>query len=412
MRTQPRRAVPMPKPVALECAVCGKRHDPGSTEGTCTCGGSLGARYDLTGIRPDALLPRRDLWRYLPLLPVESDAHVVSLGEGGTPLLRCRHLEDTFGVGRVFVKDESRNPTGTFKARGLSVAVSVARERGWTELAMPSAGNAGSALAAYAARASIRATVVMPRDTPLPIVQETLAFGARAFFVAGTIADAGRVVREYCAATGARSVATLQEPYRVEGKKTMGLEIWEELGRWPDWFVFPTGGGTGIVGLAKAVSEVRELGWDDGPGPKLCAVQAQGCAPIARAFEAGKDRTDPWNNPSTIAPGLKVPSPFGGALVLKAIRESDGTALAVSDGDMATSAVELGRMEGIHAAYEGGASLAGLRSLVLAGRIGSDDAVVLFNTGTGLKNAAPPRATKVTTVASGREIAERLRRAS
>ena len=374
----------------------------------CDCGRPLFARYDLAGVTRESLLPRRDLWRYLPVLPVDSEDHALTLGEGGTPLLECPAIERTYGISRVFVKDEAANPTGTFKARGMAVAVSRAKELGLPRLAVPSAGNAGSALAAYAAKAGIEALVVAPKDTPLSILQETVLFGARLFLVEGTIVNAADIVKAACKETGHFNVATMYEPYRVEGKKTMGYELFEQLGGLPDWVVFPTGGGTGVVGLWKAFQELKELGWHEGPMPRIAFVQAAGCAPIVKGFTEGKEGSSAWKNPATIAPGLRVPKAFGDTLVLAAARESRGTGVAVEDEAMRMGVSEFARLEGIGTCYEGGATLAALLQLVQAGTVKRDESVVLFNTGTLLKN---PRATvgmKVATVSSATDLVEHL----
>jgi threonine synthase len=317
-------------------------------------------------------------------------------------------VERTFGVRRVFVKEEAANPTGTFKARGMAVAVSRARELGLKRLAVPSAGNAGSALAAYAAKAGLEALVVAPKDTPLSIVQETVLFGARLFFVDGTITRAAEIVRAVCGEAGYFDMATMAEPYRVEGKKTMGYELLEQLGGLPDWVVFPTGGGTGVVGLWKAFREIGVLGWHEGRPPRIVAVQAAGCAPIVQAFREGKESSETWKDPTTIAPGLKVPKALGDFLVLRAVRETEGTAVAVDDGEMRTGVSDLARLEGIGACYEGGATLAALRKLVETGKVKPDHTVVLFNTGTSLKNPFPPRHAKVSTVESADEIIAKI----
>ena len=392
----------------LECSACHREYGI-EPRNVCECGRPLLARYDLASVTRESLLPRRDLWRYLPVLPVSSEERVVSLGEGGTPLLRCAGIERTFGVDRVFVKDEAANPTGTFKARGMAVAVSMAKGLGLTRLAVPSAGNAGSALAAYAAKAGLEALVVAPKDTPLPILQETLLFGARLFLVDGTILQAGDIVKAACKETGFFNVATMYEPYRVEGKKTMGYELFEQLGGLPDWVVFPTGGGTGVVGLWKAFNELRELGWHEGPMPRIAFVQSAGCAPLVKAFEAGKEASDPWKNPATIAPGLRVPKALGDVLVLRAARESNGTGIAVEDDAMRSAVSEFARLDGIGACYEGGASLAGLRRLVESGKVKRDETVVLFNTGTPLKNPFPPKPQKLSTVESADALIARLK---
>jgi threonine synthase len=340
---------------------------------------------------------------------VSSEDHALTLGEGGTPLLQCPAIERTVGVSRVFVKDESANPTGTFKARGMAVAVSRAKELGLRRLAVPSAGNAGSALAAFAAKAGMEALVVAPKDTPLSILQETVLFGARLFLVDGTIAQAGDIVKAVCKDTDFFNVATMYEPYRVEGKKTMGYELFEQLGGLPDWVVFPTGGGTGVVGLWKAFQEMRELGWVDKVMPRIAFVQAAGCAPIVKAFKDGKEASDPWKNPATIAPGLRVPKALGDSLVLKAARESRGTGVAVEDDAMRAAVSEFARLEGIGACYEGGATLAALHQLVQGGSVKRDETVVLFNTGTPLKNPRPAVGMKVATVESSAELEEHLK---
>ena len=388
----------------LECPACHKTYEPTAPRNVCDCGRPLFARYDLTGVTRASLLPRRDLWRYLPVLPVSSEDRALTLGEGGTPLLQCPAIERTYGVSRVFVKDESANPTGTFKARGMAVAVSRAKELGLRRLAVPSAGNAGSALAAYAAKAGMEALVVAPKDTPLSILQETVLFGARLFLVDGSIAHAGDIVKAACKETGHFNVATMYEPYRVEGKKTIGYELFEQLGGLPDWVVVPTGGGTGVVGLWKAFQELTELGWHDGPSPKIAFVQAEGCAPIVKAFKDGKESSDPWKNPVTIAPGLRVPKALGDTLVLKAARETHGTGVAVDEGAMRAAVSEFARLEGIGACYEGGATLAALRHLVQGGTVKRDETVVLLNTGTPLKNPSPPRPQKILTIESASEI--------
>ncbi len=393
----------------LECSLCERSFEP-TPRNVCECGNPVFARYDIGEVSRDRLLPRGDLWQYFPMLPVVSGDHIVSLGGGGTPLLRCSRLEERYGLGRIYVKDESANPTGTFKARGLAVAVSRAKELGLRRLAVPSAGNAGSALAAYATKAGLEALVVAPKDTPLAILQETLLYGARLFLVDGTIQTAGEIVRAVCASTDFFNVATLYEPYRVEGKKTMGYELLDDLGGLPDWVVFPTGGGTGVIGLWKAFGELRDLGWHDGPPPRICAVQAAGCAPIVRAFQDGKSESEPWPNPATIAPGLRVPKAFADFLVLRALRETDGTSVAVTDDAMRAAVIELGSVEGIGACYEGGATLAALHDLVDRGDVRSKDTVVLFNTGTPLKNPSPPWPAKIETVGSARDVVDRLGR--
>ena len=393
----------------LECSSCERRYEVALRNLCPSCRRPLLARYRLEDVRREALLDRRDLWRYLPLLPLDSLDGAFPLGEGGTPLLRCRTLETSLAVREVHVKDESRNPTGTFKARGMAVAVPMAKALGATKLAVPSAGNAGSAMAAYAARAGLAALVGMPRDTPIEIVRETAAFPATLFFTEGLITDAAAIVQEACAKLGYFPMATLQEPYRVEGKKTMGLELWEQVGGAPDWVVVPTGGGTGVVGLWKAYEELHALGWHEGPPPKIAFVQAAGCAPLVRAFEEGREEAKEWKDAKTVAAGLRVPRAIGDRLVLKATRASGGRGVAVTDEAMIAATAELARSEGIHACFEGGATLAALKKLVADGHVQRDERVVLFNTGTGLKNPRSAVGAKVATVRSYAELRKRLR---
>ena len=380
--------------IHLECAVpCGAAPVDASTiQHLCSCGAPLLARYDLTALATDwsrdSLSGRpATLWRYHEALPPTGDGPV-SLGEGFTPLLRARHLEATLGLARIYVKDESANPTNSFKARGLSVAVTCARRLGATTLSVPSAGNAGDALAAYAAHAGLAAQVFMPRDVKPPFVRECELYGAEVTLVDGLITDAGRAAAEAGAAANWYDVSTLKEPYRVEGKKTLAYEVAEQLGwRWPDWMIYPTGGGTGIVGMWKACEELEQLGWMPRAGrrPRMVSVQAEGCAPIVRAFDAGADRATPWEGAHTAADGLRVPQAIGDFLILRALRESGGTALAVSDAAMIAGMRELGRAEGVSAAPEGGATLAALRRLVERRVIEPSASVVLFNTGGALK---------------------------
>ena len=399
----------MPNLDRLECSSCHRRYEVALRNLCPSCGRPLLARYAMDAVRREDLLPRSDLWRYLPLLPVDSLDWALPLGEGGTPLLRCHGLERATGVREVYVKDESANPTGTFKARGMAVAVPMAKALGATRLAVPSAGNAGSAMAAYAAKAAMESLILMPRDTPIEIVRETSAFPAKVFFVDGLITDAGAIMREAAQKLGYFSLATLQEPYRVEGKKTMGFELWEQLGGFPDWVVFPTGGGTGVVGLWKAFEELRDLGWHGGAPPKIAFVQSAGCAPLVRAFEEGKEEAKEWKDARTVAAGLRVPSAIGDRLVLKAARASGGQGVAVTDEVIIAATAELARTEGIHACFEGGATLAALRRLVADGHVQKDERVVLFNTGTGLKNPRSATGAKVATVRSYAELRKRLR---
>jgi threonine synthase len=327
------------------------------------------------------------VWRYREVLPVARGEEPLSLGEGGTPLLRSRRVGPAAGLGDLLLKDETLNPTGSFKARGLAVAVHRARSLGAERIVLPSAGNAGSAAAAYAAAAGMACSVVVPRGTPAPIVAETRAYGATVEIVEGSIADAGRRTREICAQEGGFDVSTLREPYRVEGKKTMGYELAEDLG-WtlPDAIVYPTGGGTGLVGMWKAFDELEALGWIGPERPRMIAVQAVGCAPIVHALGAGADRAEPVADPRTVASGLRVPSAIGDFLILDILRRSEGTALAVTDAELLDGARRLAREEGILAGPEAGAAVAALPALLEV--VARDDRIVLFVTGHGLKYPA------------------------
>jgi threonine synthase len=323
------------------------------------------------------------------VLPVRDARFRLTLGEGFTPLLDAPRLASALGVHRVWVKDEGQNPTGSFKARGLVMAVARAWELGADTLAIPTAGNAGSALAAYAAAAGLDAHVVAPQDTPKPIIEEIRALGAHLTLIEGLITDAGALVAEGARQHGWFDVSTLKEPYRVEGKKTMGYELFEQLdGRLPDVIVYPTGGGTGLVGMWKAFEEMETMGWIGAERPRMISVQASGCAPVVRAWERGDDEAEPWKDAHTYASGLRVPRAVGDFLMLRAIRDSNGAAIAVSDDDMAESVRLIGATTGVFAAPEGGATAAAVSKLVAKGTISADDEVVLFNTGSGLKYVA------------------------
>lgn len=324
------------------------------------------------------------LWRYSPLLPPDPDKGV-TLGEGWTPLRRIR--SDHPGVKGVeaYIKDEGVSPTGTFKARGMAVAVSMAAALGNDRLVVPSAGNAGVALAAYATAAGLEALVVAPRDTPQVLLRETIRRGARCILVRGDLGEAGEYA-EIASDFGYLNLATLREPYRVEGKKTMGYEVWEQLGKVPDWLVFPTGGGTGVVGLWKAFRELGELGWTDGSLPRLCAVQSDGCAPLAAAWREGRDYLPDVREPRTVATGLRVPHPAGYRLVLRAVRDTNGVILSVPEGELIDAAGRMGAREGIYPCFEGAAAYLGFEALVREKRVGPGDQVVVFNTGLGLIN--------------------------
>jgi threonine synthase len=377
----------------LECSVpCGAgAYDPRVEQHLCTCGAPLLARYDLHAARgwPRESLAGREptMWRYRELLPVFDGESPVTLGEGWTPLIHARRLGAALEMERLFVKDESLNPTTSFKARGLSAAVTRAAHLGAKTVSVPSAGNAANALAAYAAAAGIPAQVFMPKDVKVPFIRECELYGAEVTLVGGLITDAGRLAAEKGRPLGWYDMSTLKEPYRIEGKKTMAYELGEQL-RWrfPDWIIYPTGGGTGMVGMWKAFEEMERIGWKEpGRRPKMVSVQAEDCAPIVRALEQGAERSEIWQNARTIADGLRVPKAIGDFLVLRAIRESGGTAVAVSDPEMIAGMRDLGRLEGISAAPEGGAALQALRRLLRDGVIRTDDTVVLFNTGGALK---------------------------
>ncbi len=382
---------PMPGATHLECTATGEHLESERLQGLSPAGKPLFARYDLDALRhrftPEALEGRRpDLWRYAEVLPVRDPAARVALGEGFTPLLDAPRLASRIGVGRVWVKDEGQNPTGSFKARGLGMAVSRARELGAHALALPSAGNAGSAAAAYGAAAGLPVHVVVPMDTPRPIIEEIRALGADLQLLDGLISDCGRVVREGVEQHGWFDLSTLKEPYRVEGKKTMGYELFEQLGgRLPGVIFYPTGGGTGLIGMWKAFDEMEQLGWIGPQRPRMVSVQAAGCAPIVRAFEAGADAATTWEGATTYASGLRVPGAVGDFLILRAVRESGGTAIAVPDHEMAEWVLHMGADTGVFGAPEGGAVAAAAARLRASGDLSPDDEVVLFNTGSGLK---------------------------
>ena len=357
----------------------------------CTCGAPLLARYDLEAAKEwsKASLSGRaaNMWRYRELMPLLDGEEPLTLGEGWTPLVHARRLGADLGLRRLFVKDESLNPTNSFKARGLSAAVTRARALAPPALSVPSAGNAANAMAAYAAAAGIPAHVFMPRDVKVPFIRECELYGAEVTLVDGLITDAGRLAAEKGRPLGWYDMSTLKEPYRIEGKKTMAYELGEQLDwHFPDWIVYPTGGGTGMVGMWKAFEELEQIGWKaPGRRPRMISVQAAGCAPIVRAFEQNAERSEMWPQARTIADGLRVPKAIGDFLVLRAVRESGGTALTVSDGEMVQAMRELGSREGISAAPEGGAALHAVRTLRADGRIKSSDTVVIFNTGGALK---------------------------
>ena len=378
----------------LECPKCGASHDAARPAFLCLCGSPLLARYRLEeaarSLTPQALAARvPSMWRYREVLPGAGPP--VTLGEGMTPLLHAARLGAMLGIASLYIKDESANPTGSFKARGMSAGVTVARDLGANRLAVPSAGNAGGALAAYGARGGMQVRVYLPERTPAPFFLEASVYGAEIRRVKGTIADCAKALGADNKDGAWYDMSTLREPYRIEGKKTMGYELFEQSGgRLPDAIIYPTGGGTGLIGMWKSFEEMQTLGWIGPERPRMVSVQAEGCAPIVRAFESGAGAADPFPNPRTYASGLLVPAARGDFLILRALRDSRGAALAVPDAEMAAAVHDLGRLEGVHAAPEGGATLAALRRLVSAGQVGSRETVVLFNTGSGLKYPDPP----------------------
>ena len=373
----------------LECSGCGAHQDADGLPTVCEqCGAPWLVRYarQVPADARDAFVARpRDMWRYRELLPLTPGEVPFTLGEGGTPLLRVPRLGERLGCSDLWVKDEAVNPTGSFKARGLSAAINRAVAAGARRFTLPTAGNAGVAAAAFGSRAGATVRVFAPRSTPKPLLDQMAAYGADLVTVDGHIGDCGKLSRAYAAEHGAMDLSTLREPYRIEGKKTLGLEIAEQFG-WtlPGAIVYPTGGGTGLIGMWKAFQELIALRWVQGPMPRLVSVQATGCAPVIQAFEAGDDACQAWANPQTVASGLRVPGPLGGALMLRAIRESGGTAVAVTDDQLLEGAHHLSSLEGIDACPEGGAAVAAARVLLDRGWVGRDERVVLFNTGAGV----------------------------
>ena len=377
----------------LECSVpCGAPTlDPSQRHHLCACGAPLLARYDLAAARSwsrDSLVGRDpNMWRYRELMPLFDGEAPVTLGEGFTPLFHARALGATLGLNRLFIKDESLNPTNSFKARGQSAAITRAKYLGARTIALPTAGNAGNAAAAYSAAAGLSCEVFIPGDAKRAFIDECRLYGANVTLVDGLITDAGRTAAERGAPLGWYDVSTLKEPYRIEGKKTMAYELAEQMDwRWPDWIVYPTGGGTGMVGMWKAFDEIERIGWiDPGRRPRMVSVQAENCAPIVRAFQQGAEKAQPWEGASTLADGLRVPRAIGDFLILRAIRESGGTALSVSDPSMVDGMLAIGAYEGVSAAPEGGAAFVAIQRLAADGSIRPDDSVVLFNTGGALK---------------------------
>lgn len=380
----------MGKALKLICSRCGKQLEPQQPVNLCDCGGPLFVSYDLDAIRArwtkqDLSYAVQSMWRYSPVLPSEPE-HAVTLHEGWTPLVRARNLQRSLGADDIWVKDDARNPTGSFKARGLSCAVTMAKQFGLRKLAIPSAGNAGSALAAYAAAAGIEAHIFMPRDVPESNFIECKSFGAEVRLVDGLISDCGRMVAEYKTRQGWFEVTTLKEPYRLEGKKTMGYEIAEQFDwHFPDAIIYPCGGGVGLIGMWKAFGELRQLGWVSDQTPKMIAVQAAGCQPLARAFEHDRKASESWEEAHTVASGLRVPKPLGDFLILRLVRETLGTVVAVTDEEMIDGGLLLARQEGIFAAPEGGACVAAARHLLNTGFLKPQERIVIYNTGSGLK---------------------------
>jgi threonine synthase len=374
----------------LACTRCGVTYDVGPLLNVCTkegCAGSLFAEYhDVPFRREDADARSPGMWRWHEMMPARSEAEIVSLGEGGTPLLEADRLGAAHGMPHLYVKEEAANPTGSFKARGLAAAVTMAKALGAKKIALPTAGNAGGAAAAYAAKAGLECHVFMPKDTPKIFRIECEAYGAKVVLVDGLIDDCGRIVGERKASEAWFDVSTLKEPYRVEGKKTMGYEIAEQLG-WtlPDVVVYPTGGGTGLIGMWKAFDEMERLGWIGSARPRMVAVQAAGCAPIPKAFAEGKDVSTRFENAATYASGLRVPKAYADYLILRILRASKGDAVTVTDDEMRRGVLELASHEGLFAAPEGGAAWEAVKKLVAKGKVGRDERIVVFDTGTGYK---------------------------
>src|SRR5499433_1294751 len=372
----------------VECTICGAHHDAKRLLTVCEkCGQMLAVRYDLERVKAsvtkDALRRRAPgMYRFRELTPVDDSEALVTLGEGGTPLLELPRLAAHFGIRKLWAKDEGQNPTGTFKARGLGMAITRARTLGARGFVIPSAGNAGGAAALYAARAGLSCGVIVPRGTPEAAIAEALIAGAHVFTIEGSIATAGRIVGKVAPQMGWFDLSTLKEPYRLEGKKTMGLELAEQLG-WsmPDVLLYPTGGGTGLVGIPKAYDELRTMGWLTGTFPRIVSVQAEGCAPVVKAWREGAETTTAWDNPITDAPGLRVPSPFAGRQMLCVLRESRGDAVAVSEDAIADAQRLLARLDGVWTAPEAAATVAALVELKGRGVVGAADRIVLVLTG-------------------------------
>ena len=380
----------------LECSLTGERYEAGVVQGLSRAGKPLLVRYDLArlaaGLAKEDLAARReDFWRYREFLPVRRAENIVTLGEPMTPLQRADRLRELLGGGPLAIKDEGRLPTGSFKARGLALAVSMAKELGLRRLAIPTNGNAGAAMAAYGRRAGMDVFVFCPEDTPEINLREIAMQGANVWRVNGLIHECGRLVREGVEEMGWFDVSTLKEPYRIEGKKTMGLELAEQF-EWelPDVIFYPTGGGTGLIGMVKAFDELEEIGWIDSKRPRMVAVQASGCAPLVKAFEEGKEHAELWEDAHTVAAGIRVPAAVGDFLILRGVRETGGFATAVDDGAIEAARVEVATEEGILLCPEGAATYAAYKEALSSGRVSREESVVLFNCATGLKYDLPP----------------------
>jgi threonine synthase len=376
----------------LQCSLCSTEFSAGTPRNLCPCGGPLLVRYNLAQIRlewsRDSLsVSPRSMWRYAPVLPVMDSSNIISLGEGWTPLLRPNRTAGRLGLPNLLVKDEGMNPTASFKARGLSCAISKCVELGIRKVAVPSAGNAASATAAYAAAAGIEAHIFMPMDVPQSNFIECKSYSARVTLVNGLISDCARLVADGAKREGWFELSTLKEPYRVEGKKTMGYELAEQLNwKLPDVILYPTGGGVGLIGMWKAFEELEQLGWiEPAVRPRMVAVQAAGCQPIVRAFESGAVRSEFYEQAQTVASGLRVPKPLGDFLVLDALRKSAGTAVAVSDSEIVEAGIRLASEDGMFLSPEGAACVPAIEKLLAAGWINEEDHVVIYNTGSGLK---------------------------
>ncbi len=376
----------------LECAYCGEKYESNKIWNLCpSCGKPLLARYDLESAKDNfekELLKNREetLWRYKEMLPVQNEKYSLSLGEGFTPLIKAKRLSKNVGFENLFIKDEGVNPTTSFKARGLCLAISRAYELGVEEVSIPSAGNAAGAMSAYAALAGMKSFVFMPKDVPQPFISECKALGAEVNLIDGLITDCGKIAKEGVEKYGRFDVSTLKEPYRIEGKKTMGYEVAEQM-NWelPDVIIYPTGGGTGLIGMWKAFDEMEKLNWINSKRPRMVTVQSTGCAPMVRAFNENTEFAEPWQNAKTVADGLRVPAAVGDFLILRTLRESIGNAIEVTDEELMDGANLIGRTEGIFASPEGGAALAAFKKLREQNWIKDNEKVVLFNTGSGHK---------------------------